>query len=61
MEMKVQVRIKSVYGNELIYPFNAQADAFAAIAGTKTLSRQNLALIKGLGYEIEVIQDQVKL
>ena len=50
----VLIEIKSVYGNELIYPANDTADKLANLAGKKTLSRVDLAIIKNLGFDIVV-------
>ena len=52
--MEIIVSIKSVYGNEQIYPVCAKAESFAAIAGTKTLTQQTLRQVKALGYSIKV-------
>lgn len=52
--MQITVSIKSVYGNELIYPVSENAKQFAALTGKKTLTRQALGIIKRLGYEVEV-------
>ena len=52
--MKILVQIKSVYGNERIYPICENAKLFASIAGTATLTREVLAKIKQLGYTVEV-------
>ena len=46
------VKTKNVYGKELIYPVCKQAELFAALAKTKTLSDHNLATITQLGYQI---------
>jgi hypothetical protein len=54
--MTVTVKIKNVYGNELIYPVCDKACLFADIAGTKTLSRTVVAQIKRLGYSITIEQ-----
>ena len=54
--MKITVSIKSNYGNEMIYPVCEQAKLFALLSGHKTLTGQTIALIKKLGYEIEVEQ-----
>ena len=51
---KVVVEVKSVYGNDLIYPVSKNAKQFAMIAGTKTLSPHVITIIKSLGYFIEV-------
>lgn len=52
MKKAVEVEVKSVYGNELIYPANEAAQIFAQIAGKKTLSRSDLNLIKALGFDV---------
>jgi hypothetical protein len=52
----VKVQIKSVFGNHLIYPANTEAQLFADIAGTKTLSQSDLQKIVKLGFVIEEVQ-----
>ena len=52
--MNIQVQIKNVYGNELIYPICSNAKTFANIANTKTLTFETIQLIKKLGYTIEI-------
>jgi hypothetical protein len=52
--MQITVELKDVYGKQLIYPACDKAKAFAAIAGTKTLSQANLWQIKDLGYQVLV-------
>jgi hypothetical protein len=52
--MTIIVQIKTVYGNEAIYPVCDKARQFAALVGTKTLTRDAIAKIKALGYSIEV-------
>lgn len=51
--MKIQLTLKSAYGRTLAYPADDNAQRFAAMLGAKTLTRQNLAHIKALGFEIE--------
>lgn len=48
----IQVRFDRVYGNVVCYPANDAAKHLAAIAGTKTLSRETLRLIGLLGHII---------
>lgn len=52
--MQITVLIKSVYGNELIYPVSDNAKLLADLTGKKTLTKEALATIKKLGYEVEV-------
>lgn len=53
-EKSILVEIRSVYGNRTIYPLCDDARAFAAIAGTSTLTARVIQKIKALGYAIEV-------
>lgn len=55
--MSIQVKIKNVYGNDLVYPICEKAKAFAAIAGQATLTGWTISKIKDLGYTIEVVSD----
>lgn len=50
--MEIQVQVKNVYGNDLVYPICRKAELFCFIAGTKTLSEQDIKHIKSLGYEV---------
>jgi hypothetical protein len=55
----IEVTVKTVYGNEMIYPENKAAHAFAAIAGTKTLSRRVLKIAQThLDYAIVEVHER---
>jgi hypothetical protein len=56
MQTVVQVHVKSVYGEDKVYPVNEAAETFARIAGTKTLTPQTMMLIRQLGYTIELTE-----
>ncbi len=58
--MQLALNIKSVYGKELIYPVCNGAKALARIAGTKTLSRNNIEDAKALGHTFVVVPTAVK-
>lgn len=51
--MKIEVIIEPQYGRWVYYPACEKAKAFAAIAGTKTLTEPTLAQIKKLGFEVK--------
>lgn len=54
--MKLEILIKCVYGNELYYPLNDAAKAFAKIAGKKSLSIADLKIAHNeLGFELEFV------
>ena len=48
----ITVEVRSVYGRDTIYPVDDAAAAFAAIAGTTTLTVPVLKQIIALGYEV---------
>jgi hypothetical protein len=54
--MKLEILIKSVYGNTLYYPLNDAARALAGIAGKKTFSAKDLQIAyTQLGFEIDYV------
>lgn len=48
----VTVTVRRVYGMPVIYPADANARAFAAIAGTKTITPAALRHIRALGFDV---------
>lgn len=48
------VKIKNNYGRDIVYPDCETSNIFASLAGTKTLSESDLALIEKLGYSIKL-------
>lgn len=52
--MKVIVKQKTVYGNDLIYPVCDQAQKLAKLTRKKTFDSFDIALIKSLGYSVEL-------
>lgn len=59
--LNITVKFKDVYGNRLIYPICDKAKGFADLTNTKTLTQRSIDLIKKLGYEIRVKQDDQDL
>lgn len=53
MHKEILVKVKSVYGKDLIYPICNDALTFASFKGTKTLSVNDLDYIKRLGYTVK--------
>lgn len=54
MQKEITVKITTNFGNEAIYPVCEDAKTFAAMVGTKTLTRAAIMQIKKLGYEVKV-------
>lgn len=52
MSKIIEVEVKSVYGNTLVYPANDAARTLAAIAGKKTLSVTDIKNACALGLEV---------
>lgn len=61
MPQSIKVTIKSVYGNDVVYPACMDAKRFADIAGSKTLTDRTLRLVRDLGYGIEVVHPTVTI
>ena len=51
----IRIELRDVYGRLVAYPRNAEAEAVARIANTKTLTRSVLTNVLALGCGIEVI------
>lgn len=49
---EIFITLRRVYGMPVIYPACPDSRIFARIAGTKTITPQNLQLIKNLGFDI---------
>jgi hypothetical protein len=53
MSKSILIEVKTQCGNNVIYPACNNAETFAKLAGTKTLTKHTLELIEQLGYEID--------
>jgi len=49
----VTIEIKNVYGNQNCYPVCENGKLFAQLTGKKTLSAEDLQLIKKLGFQVK--------
>ena len=59
--MNITIKFKDVYGNRLVYPVCDNAQHFAKIAGTKTLSDSVLKTIISMGYDIKMATEELTL
>lgn len=56
MNSIIEVEAISKYGNALIYPVNEQAhNACAVVGGQKTLTMQNIAAFKRMGFTVRQV------
>tara|TARA_R100001594_G_scaffold6369_1_gene18180 strand:+ start:339 stop:536 length:198 start_codon:yes stop_codon:yes gene_type:complete len=56
---KIRVQIRNVFGNDLIYPMCINSKRFTDLTGSKTLSRNNIKIIKELGFEVDVVAQEI--
>lgn len=52
--MQITVKIKSVYGNEVIYPVCDKSQIFVKMLNQKTLTRTDLQNIQELGFGVNL-------
>lgn len=52
--MELTVKIKNVYGAELVYPACEKSEILAAFCGQKTFSPHHINKLKKLGYTLNV-------
>lgn len=57
----IQVEIKNVYGNKMIYPVCETAHLLAKMANQRSLTPSSIITIKALGYKIEIVQKEEAL
>ena len=51
MDNNLEIMVKNVYGNELIYPQCEQAKKLANFKGTKTFNELDLQRLNSMGYK----------
>lgn len=59
--MKILIEVREVYGNKTVYPACKVSEAFARLAGTKTLTHAALCIIESMGYLIELKPQTFKI
>ena len=52
--LKIKVKVKNIYGNDLIYPLDFKND-LQNLTGAKTLSKKHIEALKNLGFTFEII------
>ena len=57
--MKIIIKKKNVYGDNKYYPICKDAKLFAEIAGTVTLTLDNLERIQDMGFKLELAQEEI--
>lgn len=57
--MEIQVIVKSVYGNTLVYPVCDKAKLLAKLVGKKTFTVESLRIIIDLGYTVTYIAQTI--
>lgn len=57
----MKLKVKSVYGRQLFYPMNEEADGVVGLCGKRTLTLSDLELLKWLGFMIELVPDTFEI
>ncbi len=57
----VEVELRNVYGNNLMYPVNETAHKFARLIGAKTFNRHHVNMMRDLGYVVGQVMVEVAL
>ena len=52
--MHIKVQIMSVFGRNVIYPASEKAEGFCKLVGQKSLTEEQVGVIKSLCYEVQV-------
>lgn len=55
MKNKILLKVKSIYGNNLVYPYCDISIIFSKLLRKKTFDNTNIGYIKQLGYEVNFI------
>ena len=58
MNNNLEVMVKNVYGNDLVYPHCEQARKLANFKGTKTFNELDLKRLNAMGYEFTWVADR---
>lgn len=61
MDKNLQVVVKNVYGNDLIYPACNTTKMITELTGTKTLVPHQIKILKQNGYNLEIITERTSL
>ena len=59
-KLEITVAIKTVYGEDKIYPVCVKSHLFAELVKQKTLTLNDIGIIKRLGYTVEVYSNHDK-
>ena len=57
--MHITVSVRSVYGNDLVYPADDQATLFARLINAKTFNAGQIETIRALGYAVHVASGRI--
>jgi|TARA_B100000519_G_C14100720_1_gene370882 hypothetical protein len=58
--MKIVIKKKNVYGENMYYPVCKDSKLFADIAGTITLTIENLERIREIGFRLELQKEEIE-
>ena len=53
----VLVKRRQVYGSDMFYPANPLADMITELTGNRTLTQENIDVLKNHGYTVKLISE----
>jgi hypothetical protein len=57
--MTITVAVRTVYGNDLVYPVDDKAALFASLLRVKTFNPHQIRTIRALGYAVHIAAGQL--
>jgi hypothetical protein len=59
MNQEIQVNVVNEFGRKRIKPVDHNAELFCKLLGSKTLTEDNIAVIKQLGFAVTVVPEEL--
>lgn len=56
---RLEVAVKQVYGQRMVYPVNDNAKKMCELLGTKTFTQSHIDKLKDMGYWFETEKEEV--
>ena len=57
--MVIKVKVKNIYGKDLVYPLGNKGYLITKLTGSKTLSALHIEALKALGFSFENVKEVI--
>jgi len=61
MNQDIEVKVKNIYGQQLIYVQGEHKEAINALTGKKTINREDANALRELGFTVSILQREEQL